>query len=105
IGMTNMPEVKLAREAEICYATLALSTDYDCWHEEHDDVNVNDVVMTLTRNVELSKRIIREVIPIIPDRRSCICSNALENAFITSKDTISDEAKKRLGILIERYIR
>ncbi|HZX13923.1 MAG TPA: S-methyl-5'-thioadenosine phosphorylase, partial [Thermodesulfobacteriota bacterium] len=105
IGMTNMPEVKLAREAEICYATLALSTDYDCWHEEHDDVNVNDVVMTLTRNVELSKRIIREVIPMIPDRRSCICSNALENAFITSKDTISDEAKRRLGILIERYIK
>jgi len=105
IGMTNMPEVKLAREAEICYATLALSTDYDCWHEEHEDVNVNDVVMTLTRNVELSKRIIREVIPMIPDRRSCNCSNALENAFITSKDTISDEAKRRLGILIERYIK
>ncbi|MCI0455337.1 MAG: S-methyl-5'-thioadenosine phosphorylase [Candidatus Dadabacteria bacterium] len=105
IGMTNMPEAKLAREGEICYATLALSTDYDCWHEVHDDVNVDDVIMTLTKNVELAKRIIKEVITTISDKRSCICSNALENAFITSKDAISDEAKRRLNILIERYIR
>jgi 5'-methylthioadenosine phosphorylase len=105
IGMTNMPEAKLAREAEICYATLALSTDYDCWHEGHDDVNVDDVIMTLTKNVELAKRIIKEVITTISDKRSCICSNALENAFITSKDAISDETKRRLNILIERYIR
>jgi 5'-methylthioadenosine phosphorylase len=100
-----MPEAKLAREAEICYATLALSTDYDCWHEGHDDVNVDDVIMTLTKNVELAKRIIKEVITTISDKRSCICSNALENAFITSKDAISDETKRRLNILIERYIR
>jgi 5'-methylthioadenosine phosphorylase len=105
IGMTNMPEAKLAREAEICYATLALSTDYDCWHEVHDDVNVNDVIMTLRKNTELSKRIIKGVIPMIPDKRSCICSNALENAFITSKDAITEEVKRRLNILIERYIR
>jgi 5'-methylthioadenosine phosphorylase len=105
IGMTNMPEAKLAREAEICYATLALSTDYDCWHEVHDDVNVDDVIITLKKNVELSKRIIKEVVATIPDKRSCICYNALENAFITSRDAISEEVKRRLNILIERYIK
>jgi 5'-methylthioadenosine phosphorylase len=104
IGMTNMPEAKLAREAEICYVTLALSTDYDCWHEEHADVTVEEVIETLMKNVELAKRIIKEVVPMIPERRNCICSHALSNAIITAKDAISEEAKKRLNILIERYI-
>lgn len=105
IGMTNMPEAKLAREAEICYATLALSTDYDCWHEGHADVTVDKIIETLTKNVELARRIIKEAVPMIPEKRRCTCSNALQDAIITTKDAISEEAKKRFNILIERYIR
>jgi 5'-methylthioadenosine phosphorylase len=105
IGMTNMPEAKLAREAEICYSTLALSSDYDCWHEEHADVSVEDVIEILAKNVKLAKRIIKEAVRMIPEQRSCICSDALRNAIITAKDAISEEAKKRLNLLIGRYIR
>jgi 5'-methylthioadenosine phosphorylase len=105
IGMTNMPEAKLAREAEICYATLALSTDYDCWHEVHSDVTVEDVVEVLTKNVELAKKIIKEVVYLISEQRDCICSNALRDAIITSKDAISDDVKKKLELIIGRYIK
>jgi len=105
IGMTNMPEAKLAREAEICYATLALSTDYDCWYDGHADVTIGKVIETLTKNVELAIRIIKEVVHMIPEKRRCICSNALQDAIITTKDAISEVTKKRLDILIERYIR
>jgi 5'-methylthioadenosine phosphorylase len=105
IGMTNMPEAKLAREAEICYATLALSTDYDCWHEMHADVAVEDIIETLTKNVELAKRIIGEIAPKISERRDCLCSRALRNAIITSRDAISEEARNRLNLLIEGYLR
>jgi 5'-methylthioadenosine phosphorylase len=104
IGMTNMPEAKLAREAEICYATLALTTDYDCWHDDHEDVTVDDIIETLMKNVELAKKVIAEVLPRITDKRECSCPNALENAIITSRDAVSDEVKQRLGLLIERYI-
>lgn len=104
IGMTNMPEAKLAREAEICYSTLALSTDYDCWHDDHGDVTVDDVIETLMKNVELAKNVITKVLPNINEARDCNCSNALENAIITSRDAISEEVKQRLGILIERYV-
>lgn len=105
IGMTNMPEAKLAREAEICYATLALSTDYDCWYETHADVTVEDIIETLTKNVELAKRIIGEIVPMISEKRNCICYNALQNAIITTKDVVSEEVKRRLNLLIGRYMR
>ena len=105
IGMTNMPEAKLAREAEICYASLALVTDYDCWHEGHDDVTVDDLIETLTQNVELSKTLIEKAAPEINASRECVCSNALQNAIITSGGSISSDVKHRLGILIERYIK
>jgi len=104
IGMTNMPEAKLAREAEICYATLAFSTDYDCWHETHADVSVEDIIDTLKKNVELARRIIGEVVPMITETRDCICRNALQNAIITSDEAVSDEVKRRLNLLIGRYI-
>jgi len=104
IGMTNMPEAKLAREAEICYATLALTTDYDCWHDDHEDVTVDDIIETLMKNVELAKKVIAEALPRITDKRECNCPNALQNAIITSRDAISDEVKQRLGLLIERYV-
>jgi 5'-methylthioadenosine phosphorylase len=104
IGMTNMPEAKLAREAEICYATLALSTDYDCWHEGHGDVTVDDIIATVNRNVELAKRVVASVVTAISETRDCICSRSLENAIITSPDAISPEARERLGLIIKRYV-
>ncbi|HSE83576.1 MAG TPA: S-methyl-5'-thioadenosine phosphorylase, partial [Thermodesulfobacteriota bacterium] len=92
IGMTNMPEAKLAREAEICYGVLALSSDYDCWHEEHADVTVEDIIQVLMKNVELAKRIIKHGVPMIREQeRDCPCPNALENSIITARDAISEE--------------
>ncbi len=106
IGMTNMPEAKLAREAEICYGVLALSSDYDCWHEEHADVTVEDIIQVLMKNVELAKRIIKHAVPMIREQgRGCPCPNALENSIITTREAISEDAKTRLNLLIERYIR
>jgi 5'-methylthioadenosine phosphorylase len=105
IGMTNMPEAKLAREAEICYASLALATDYDCWHEGHDDVTVDDLIETLTQNIALSKKVIERAAPEIKASRECACSNALQSAIITSSGSITGDVKQRLGILIERYIK
>lgn len=106
IGMTNMPEAKLAREAEICYGVLALSSDYDCWHEEHADVTVEDIIQVLMKNVELAKRVITHAVPMICEQeRDCPCPNALENSIITARDAIPEEAKARLNLLIERYIK
>ncbi len=104
IGMTNMPEAKLAREAEICYATLALSTDYDCWHEGHGDVTVDDIIATVNRNVELARRVVASVVTAISETRDCICSRSLENAIITNPDAITPEVRDRLGIIIKRYV-
>ncbi|MCA9810919.1 MAG: S-methyl-5'-thioadenosine phosphorylase, partial [Candidatus Dadabacteria bacterium] len=103
-GMTNMPEAKLAREAEICYATLALSTDYDCWHEGHGDVTVDDIIATVNRNVELARRVVASVVTAISQTRDCICSRSLENAIITNPDAITPEVRDRLGIIIKRYV-
>ena len=104
IGMTNMPEAKLAREAEICYATLALSSDYDCWRDGHDDVSVDDILEILEKNSELSKQVIKEVVQIVDENRTCICSKALQNAILTSKESISDAVRERLAPLIRDYI-
>lgn len=104
IGMTNATEAKLAREAEICYGSISLVTDYDCWHEDHDDVTVEDLIETLTSNVQLARDIIKTVVPAISESRECPCCNALQNAIITPKDVITEEAKDRLQILIKRYI-
>jgi 5'-methylthioadenosine phosphorylase len=104
IGMTNMPEAKLAREAEICYATLALSSDYDCWHDDHGDVSVEDIINILEKNVELAKSILREVVGKLSEERDCDCSHALKDAIITTEDCISDEVKDRLGLFIKGYI-
>jgi 5'-methylthioadenosine phosphorylase len=104
IGMTNMPEAKLAREAEICYATLGLSSDYDCWHDHHDDVSVEDSISVLNKNSELSKEILKAVVTLIKEQRNCICSKALQDAIITSRDSINSEVRERLGPLIKGYI-
>jgi 5'-methylthioadenosine phosphorylase len=108
IGMTALPEAKLAREAEICYATLAFATDYDCWHESEEDVTVEMVIKTLLQNVETGKQIIRQALPQVgPDgggERSCPCASALSTAIITQKDLIPEEAKARLEPLIRKYV-
>ncbi len=104
IGMTNMPEAKLARESEICYSTLALSTDYDCWHEEFDDVTVEDIIETLKKNVDMAKTIIKNVVGIIPEVKKCGCSTALSNAIITGEDEIKKSDNEKIKLLIERFI-
>ena len=98
IGMTNLPEAKLAREAQLCYATMALVTDYDCWHAGHDAVTVEGVIATLNRNVALSRQVIRTVVPSLLGERPCACATALACAVITSK--IAPRARQRLQLLL-----
>ena len=105
IGMTNMPEAKLAREAEICYATLAAVTDYDCWHSQHEVVTVDMVVNNLRKNVGNAKKILSLLIKNLPAERNCICKDALEYAIITDKKLIPDKIKKDLKIIIGKYVR
>lgn len=105
IGMTNYQEAKLAREAEICYSTIALSTDYDCWHESEEDVNALAVVEVMKNNVATAKKIIKAAIGRLPKHRDCACSKALEFAIVTDKDLIPNETKKRLSPIIGKYVR
>jgi len=105
IGMTNLQEAKLAREAEICYATLAMVTDYDCWHPQHDAVTVRQVMDYLTRNAENAREIIRAAVGGLPARRDCPCGSALAHAILTDKKKIPAAAKKRLRLLIGKYLK
>ena len=105
IGMTNMPEAKLAREAEICYATLAMVTDYDCWHEDEDDVDVEQILRVLQENASTAQGIIADALPRIAAERACACANALQNAIITDVATIPPERLQQLDPLIGKYLR
>ncbi|WHZ24925.1 MAG: 5'-methylthioadenosine phosphorylase [Nitrospira sp.] len=100
IGMTNMPEAKLAREAELCYATVALVTDYDCWHETEEAVTVEAILATLHKNVVLAKQLLKTVVPGLKPDRFCECRQALRNAIVTAPDRISASTKRRLNLLI-----
>lgn len=104
IGMTNMPEAKLAREAEICYATIALPTDYDCWYQGEAEVSVEAVVQVLKGSINKAKEIIREALSHIPETRSCICSKALKDAIITDKSCIDDSTKQKYKLFLEKYL-
>ena len=104
IGMTNMPEAKLAREAELCYATMALVTDYDCWHETEEAVTVEAVLGTLHRNVALAKQILRAVMPSFADPIDCPCHRALDHAILTAPNRIPSAARKKLSLLIDRAL-
>jgi len=104
IGMTALPEAKLAREAEICYATVATVTDYDVWHPDHDSVTVDMVVKNLLKNAETSKRIVRHAVKAIPDHRVCTCGSALKDAIITARESIPDKVKRDLAPLIGKYL-
>lgn len=104
IGMTNLQEAKLAREAEICYATLALATDYDCWHVGEEEVTAQMVIDNLKKNVETAKKIIKVAIPELPKVRQCKCATALENAIVTRPDVIPAKKKKELELIIGKYL-
>jgi len=105
IGMTNFQEARLAREAEICYATIALATDYDCWHEVEASVTAGAILDVLHRNVEMARQIVRGAVRRRPDPRRCMCATALANAIITDKKKIPTAAKKRLSLIIGKYVR
>ena len=105
IGMTNATEAKLAREAEICYATLALVTDYDCWHEEMESVTVEAVIEILKKNVAISQRLIRAAIPDIPVQRKCACGSALENAVMTPPSLIPKKTRENLKLILGDYLK
>jgi 5'-methylthioadenosine phosphorylase len=104
VGMTNLPEARLAREAGISYATIALATDYDCWHVDEAPVTVDAVVAVLKANVERAQKIIRIAAGNLPDPQKSKASSALANALLTPRDRISDEAKKKLAPLLGRYV-
>ena len=105
IGMTNIPEAKLAREAEICYSTIAFATDYDCWHESAEDVSIGEVLRILAQSTKIAKSAIRLAIKRLPEKRDCLCSNALKYAMITAKKFIPEKTKKDLEPIIEKYIK
>jgi 5'-methylthioadenosine phosphorylase len=105
IGMTNLQEAKLAREAEICYTTIALVTDYDCWHPDHENVTVEMIVANLTANAEMAKRLIADAVERVSPERTCTCGSALAAAIITSPDAIPAAVKRELAPLIDKYIK
>ena len=105
IGMTNFAEAKLAREAEICYATLAAVTDYDCWHPQHESVTIDMIIQNLNKNVENAKRILCAVIKNLKPERNCNCKDTLKYAIITDRKVIPAKVKKDLEIIIGKYIR
>jgi len=105
IGMTNLQEAKLAREAELCYVTVAMVTDYDCWHPHHDSVTVNQILAVLTKNAEHAAKVVRETVAAMPKDRSCKCGSALAHAILTDPKKIPAAAKKRLKLLIGKYVK
>lgn len=104
VGMTALPEAKLAREAEICYATLAFVTDYDCWHDTCETVTIEMVIQNLRRNVEMSKKILKRAVSQIPKKRECQCAIALKNAIITAPEVIPATMKEKLRLLVGKYV-
>jgi 5'-methylthioadenosine phosphorylase len=104
IGMTNLPEAKLAREAEICYTTIALVTDYDCWHSQHDAVTVTEVIANLKKNTENAQQIIRSAVKRLPVDRTCKCGRALEHAIMTDLKKVPPQTKEKVELLIKKYL-
>ena len=104
IGMTNLQEAKLAREAEICYATIALVTDYDCWHPDHDSVTVNMIIANLVENASTAQKIIADAVGRMPAARGCACGRALEHAIITRPEHVPAAVKQALAPIIGKYL-
>ncbi|HTJ31047.1 MAG TPA: S-methyl-5'-thioadenosine phosphorylase [Acidobacteriaceae bacterium] len=104
VGMTNLQEAKLAREAEICYATVAMVTDYDCWHPGHDSVTVDQIVAVLHQNAENAAKMVRAAVALLPKERTCACADAAKYAILTQKDAIPPSAKERVKLLFGKYL-
>jgi 5'-methylthioadenosine phosphorylase len=104
IGMTALPEAKLAREAEICYSIIACSTDYDSWHETEEPVSVDAILSTMRQNMEMSKKIISLAVSRMPPERDCDCATALMGAIVTAPELVPPEQKKKLDFLIGKYL-
>jgi 5'-methylthioadenosine phosphorylase len=102
--MTNLPEARLAREAEICYATLALSTDYDCWHHAEEDVTVDAILQIIRQNVAIARAVLRSTVTRVPAERKCGCARALQGAIMTDRALITPQARLRLGLFIDKYL-
>jgi 5'-methylthioadenosine phosphorylase len=105
IGMTNLQEAKLAREAEICYVTIALVTDYDCWHPDHDSVTVEMIIRNLTHNAETARRLIADAVTRVPPDRGCACAGALATAIITRPDVVPADVKRELAPIVGKYLK
>jgi 5'-methylthioadenosine phosphorylase len=104
IGMTNLQEAKLAREAELCYVTVAMVTDYDCWHPHHDSVTVDQILAVLVKNAENACNVVREAVAAMPSERSCKCGSALVHALLTDRKMIPAETRKRLHLILKRFL-
>jgi 5'-methylthioadenosine phosphorylase len=105
IGMTNLQEAKLAREAELCYVTVAMVTDYDCWHHHHDSVTVDQIVAVLLKNAENAAKVVRQTVAAIPKERSCKCGSALAHAILTDHNKIPAATKKKLKLILGKYVK
>ncbi|MGB6545063.1 MAG: S-methyl-5'-thioadenosine phosphorylase [Candidatus Acidiferrales bacterium] len=104
VGMTNLTEAKLAREAELCYSTIAMITDYDCWHPEHDSVTLADIIANLTKNAAAAQNILRGVVRAMPETRGCRCGSALKHAIVTDPKLVPPATRKRLSAIIGKYL-
>src|SRR6201998_2381653 len=105
IGMTNLQEAKLAREAEICYVTVAMVTDYDCWHPRHDSVTVDQIVAVLVKNAENATRVIRQTVAAMPSGRDCKCGSALAHAILTDRNKIPAATRQKLKLILDKYLK
>jgi 5'-methylthioadenosine phosphorylase len=104
IGMTNLQEAKLAREAEICYATIALVTDYDCWHPQHDEVTVTEVIENLKKNSVAAQKIIQSAVKLLPIDRTCKCGSALQHAILTDLKKVPNDTRDKVSLLLRKYL-
>jgi 5'-methylthioadenosine phosphorylase len=104
IGMTNLQEAKLAREAEICYVTVAMVTDYDCWHPHHESVTVDQVIAVLVKNAENAASVVRETVAAMPTARDCKCGSALAHAILTERDKIPAATRQKLKLILDKYL-
>jgi 5'-methylthioadenosine phosphorylase len=104
IGMTNLQEAKLAREAELCYMTVAMVTDYDCWHSDHEAVTVSEIIDNLTKNAANAAKVVAAAVAAMPDGRTCKCGSALKHALITSPDAVPADTRKKLELLVGKYL-
>jgi 5'-methylthioadenosine phosphorylase len=105
IGMTNLQEAKLAREAEICYVTVAMVTDYDCWHPHHDSVTVDRIIAVLGKNAANAAKVVRQTIAQMPRERSCNCGSALAHAILTAREKIPVATRKKLKLILGKYLK